>query len=106
MINKEDMERHGKMNDEEWKKHMAESQEKYWILRRNSPRLDAELREAHREREEASEDYGYVKKRLWEEHKRYKRATDPYWCEGAFDHQFQEVLANNPNADVITGYID
>ena len=91
---KEEKERQEKAREEKSK----QNHEKYFILRSNSPKLDAESREAHRRLDEASRNYGRIKDRLWEKHKEYKRATDPYWSEGAFDHQFQDVLAGNPDA--------
>lgn len=88
---KERQQKEQKMKEEQ-------NHEKYLILRSNSPKLDAKSREAHRRLEEASRNYGRIKDRLWEKHKEYKRATDPYWCAGAIDYQFQDVLAGNPDA--------
>jgi hypothetical protein len=94
-------ERNERIREEEKRKREEENRlntEKYWILRRNSPRLDAELNEAHRNREEASKNYVRIKNQLWEKHKEYKRGTDPYWCSGAHDAQFQDMLDRNPDS--------
>ena len=75
-----------------------ESEKKYEILRKNSPKLNAEMIEARRRIDEASESYCAMKDKLWETHKAYKKSTDPYWRAGAIDYDFNRMLANNPDA--------